>query len=27
VKVHDEWIPMAKVGRSAGENSDLERVW
>lgn len=27
VNVHDEWIPMAKIGRSPGENADLERVW
>jgi nicotinate phosphoribosyltransferase len=27
VKVHGEWIDMAKVGRKPLENSDLERVW
>ncbi|MCC7119390.1 MAG: nicotinate phosphoribosyltransferase [Anaerolineales bacterium] len=27
VKVHDEWIDMAKVGRKVGENENLERVW
>jgi nicotinate phosphoribosyltransferase len=27
VKVHDEWIDMAKVGRRPLANPDLERVW
>jgi len=27
VKVHGEWIDMAKVGRRPRDNSDLERVW
>jgi nicotinate phosphoribosyltransferase len=27
VKIHGEWIDMAKVGRKAGENEHLERVW
>ncbi len=27
VKVHGEWIDMAKVGRRACDNPDLERVW
>ncbi len=27
VKVGGEWIDMAKVGRRACENPDLERVW
>lgn len=27
VKVHNEWIDMAKVGRSRTENPELERVW
>ncbi|HVN14668.1 MAG TPA: nicotinate phosphoribosyltransferase [Anaerolineales bacterium] len=27
VKVHDQWIDMAKVGRTARENPNLERVW
>jgi nicotinate phosphoribosyltransferase len=27
VKVHGEWIDMAKVGRQALENPELERVW
>lgn len=27
VKVHDQWIDMAKVGRKAGENVNLQRVW
>lgn len=27
VKVHGEWIDMAKVGRKVGENANLERVW
>ena len=27
VKVHGEWIDMAKVGRKPLENPDLERVW
>jgi nicotinate phosphoribosyltransferase len=26
VKVRGEWVPMAKVGRAAGENAALERV-
>ncbi len=27
VKVHGEWVDMAKVGRAPCDNSDLERVW
>ena len=27
VKVHGEWINMAKVGRKSLDNPDLERVW
>ncbi len=27
VKIHGEWIDMAKVGRKVGENGNLERVW
>jgi nicotinate phosphoribosyltransferase len=27
VKVHGEWIDMAKVGRKVGMNENLERVW
>ncbi len=27
VKVHGEWIDMAKVGRKPLENPNLERVW
>ncbi len=27
VKVHDEWIDMAKVGRAPLDNPNLERVW
>ena len=27
VKIHGEWIDMAKVGRRVGENENLERVW
>lgn len=27
VKVHGEWVDMAKVGRGRGENPDLKRVW
>ena len=27
VKVHDEWIDMAKVGRKSLDNPNLERVW
>ncbi len=27
VKIHGEWIDMAKVGRKVGENENLERVW
>ncbi len=27
VKVHDEWIDLAKVGRRSLDNPDLERVW
>ena len=27
VKVHDQWVEMAKVGRAPCENPDLERVW
>lgn len=27
VKVHDEWVDMAKVGRTATDNPDLKRAW
>jgi nicotinate phosphoribosyltransferase len=27
VKVHDQWVDMAKVGRAPCDNRDLERVW
>ena len=27
VKIHGEWIDMAKVGRKVGENENLERIW
>jgi nicotinate phosphoribosyltransferase len=27
VKIHGEWIEMAKMGRKVGENENLERVW
>ena len=27
VKIHGEWLDMAKVGRAVGENENLERVW
>lgn len=27
VKVHGEWVNLAKVGRQAADNRDLERVW
>ena len=27
VKIHGEWVEMAKVGRQVGENENLERVW
>jgi len=27
VKVHDQWIDMAKVGRAPLDNPNLERVW
>ncbi len=27
IKVHGEWIDMAKVGRRSQDNPDLERVW
>lgn len=27
VKVHGEWVDLAKVGRQACDNPDLERVW
>jgi nicotinate phosphoribosyltransferase len=27
VKVHGEWIDMAKIGRKPCDNPDLERVW
>ena len=27
VKVHDQWVDMAKVGRRPLDNPDLERVW
>lgn len=27
VKLRDRWVDLAKVGRAAGDNPDLERVW
>ncbi len=27
VKIHGEWIDMAKIGRKVGENENLERIW
>jgi nicotinate phosphoribosyltransferase len=27
VKVHGQWVDMAKVGRAPGNNPDLKRVW
>ncbi|MBE0697969.1 MAG: hypothetical protein IH586_13685 [Anaerolineaceae bacterium] len=27
IKVHDEWVDLAKVGRKACDNLELERVW
>ena len=27
VKVHGEWVDMAKIGRTPCENKDLERIW
>jgi nicotinate phosphoribosyltransferase len=27
IKVHGQWVDMAKVGRTRGENPALERVW
>ncbi len=27
VKIHGEWVDMAKVGRKVGSNENLERVW
>jgi len=27
VKVHDQWIEMAKVGRAPLDSPNLERVW
>ncbi len=27
VKIHGEWVDMAKVGRKVGNNENLERVW
>ena len=27
VKIHGEWIDMAKVGRKVGDNENLERIW
>jgi nicotinate phosphoribosyltransferase len=27
VKIHGEWIDMAKVGRKVGQNENLERAW
>ena len=27
VKIHGEWIDMAKVGRKVGENENLEKIW
>lgn len=27
VKLHDNWVDMAKVGRQATDNPDLERIW
>lgn len=27
VKLHDQWVDLAKTGRQANDNPDLERVW
>ncbi len=27
VKIHDQWVDMAKIGRAPGENPDLKRAW
>jgi nicotinate phosphoribosyltransferase len=27
VKIADEWVNMAKIGRRPADNPDLERVW
>ena len=27
IKVDSEWVNMAKIGRTALDNPDLERVW
>jgi len=27
VKIHGEWVDMAKVGRKVGNNENLERIW
>ena len=27
IKVHDDWVDLAKVGRRSLDNPDLERVW
>jgi nicotinate phosphoribosyltransferase len=27
VKIHGQWIDMAKVGRQVGDNENLERIW
>ncbi len=27
VKVHGEWVDMAKVGRKPGKNANMERIW
>jgi len=27
VKVHDQWVDMAKVGRRPLDNPQMERVW
>jgi len=27
VKVHGQWVDMAKVGRRPLDNPDMERVW
>ena len=27
IKVHNKWVPLAKVGRRACDNPELERVW
>lgn len=27
LKIGDEWVPMAKVGRQANENPEMKRIW